>query len=110
MSVGRALCHPRSVCPICCTPHKKILVLLHVDHQENVCLWTKRVERSGQALSKMKLRELARLRLTQLMDETGLCCHSGIIDLDSGCCILKVKFSSTISVRSHEGNVSLRYR
>jgi DNA-binding IclR family transcriptional regulator len=28
----------------------------------------------------MDLRELARPRLTQLMDETGLLCHQGIID------------------------------
>lgn len=53
---------------------------LSLDHQENFCLWTRLVELSGHALSKMDLRELARPRLTQLMDTTGLLCHLGIID------------------------------
>ena len=44
---------------------------LSLDHQENFCLWTRLVELSGHALSKMDLRELARPRLTQLMDTTG---------------------------------------
>lgn len=48
---------------------------ISLDHQENYCLWTKLVELSGHALSKMDLRELARPRLTQLMDETGLLCR-----------------------------------
>ncbi len=46
---------------------------ISVDHQDNFCLWTKLVELSEHALSKMDLRELARPRLTQLMDETGYC-------------------------------------
>lgn len=33
----------------------------------------------GHALSKMDLRELARPRLTQLMDTTGLLCHPGLL-------------------------------
>ncbi|HAZ3611104.1 TPA: IclR family transcriptional regulator [Escherichia coli] len=76
---------------------------LSLDHQENFCLWTKLVELSGHALSKMDLRELARPRLTQLMDTTGLLCHLGIIDNGSAYYILKVESSATISVRSHEG-------
>lgn len=75
---------------------------LSLDHRENFCLWTKLVELSGHALSKMDLRELARPRLTQLMDTTGLLCHLGIIDNGSAYYILKVE-SSAISVRSHEG-------
>ena len=66
-------------------------------------MWTRLVELSGHALSKMDLRELARPRLTQLMDTTGLLCHLGIIDNGSAYYILKVESSATISVRSHEG-------
>lgn len=58
----------------------------------------------------MDLRELARPRLTQLMDETGLLCHLGIIDHESAYYILKVESSSTISVRSHEGKSLSLYR
>ncbi|MCU6175236.1 IclR family transcriptional regulator [Citrobacter cronae] len=83
---------------------------ISIDHQENYCLWTKLVELSGHALSKMDLRELARSRLTQLMDETGLLCHLGIIDHESAYYILKVESSSTISVRSHEGKSLSLYR
>ena len=53
---------------------------ISMDNQDNYCLWTKLVELAGQALSKMDLRELARPRLTRLMDECGLLCHLGIID------------------------------
>lgn len=80
---------------------------ISLDHQDNYCLWTKLVELSGHALSKMDLRELARPRLTQLMDETGLLRHLGIIDHENAYYILKVESSSTISVRSHEGKASL---
>jgi len=83
---------------------------LSIDHQENYCLWTKLVELSGHALSKMDLRELARPRLTQLMDETDLLCHLGLIDHESAYYILKVESSSTISVRSHEGKSLSLYR
>ncbi|EHE5994410.1 MFS transporter [Salmonella enterica] len=83
---------------------------ISLDHQENYCLWTKLVELSGHALSKMDLRELARPRLTQLMDETGLLCHLGIIDHENAYYILKVESSSTISVRSHEGKSLSLYR
>ncbi len=48
---------------------------ISMDNQDNYCLWTKLVELAGQALSKMDLRELARPRLTRLMDECGLLCH-----------------------------------
>src|SRR5699024_11750668 len=51
---------------------------LSLDHQENFCLWTRLVELSGHALSKMDLRELARPRLTQLMDTSGLLCRVGV--------------------------------
>ncbi len=54
-------------------------------------MWTRLVELSGHALSKMDLRELARPRLTQLMDTTGLLCHLGIIDNGSAYYILKVE-------------------
>ncbi|EFC6543097.1 IclR family transcriptional regulator, partial [Escherichia coli] len=83
---------------------------LSLDHQEKFCLWTKLVELSGHALSKMDLRELARPRLTQLMDTTGLLCHLGIIDNGSAYYILKVESSATISVRSHEGKSLSLYR
>lgn len=49
-----------------------------MDNQDNYCLWTKLVELAGQALSKMDLRELARPRLTQLMDQCGLLCHRAL--------------------------------
>ena len=68
------------------------------------------MELSGHALSKMDLRELARPRLTQLMDTTGLLCHLGIIDNGSAYYILKVESSATISVRSHEGKSLSLYR
>ncbi len=83
---------------------------LSLDHREKFCLWTKLVELSGHALSKMDLRELARPRLTQLMDTTGLLCHTGIIDNGSAYYILKVESSATISVRSHEGKSLSLYR
>ena len=57
---------------------------LSMDNQDNYCLWTKLVELAGQALSKMDLRELARPRLTQLMDQCGLLCHLGIIEMSWG--------------------------
>lgn len=83
---------------------------LRTDSQDNFCLWTKLVELSGQALSKMDLRELARPRLTRLMDETGLLCHLGIIDSTNAYYILKIESPSTISVRSHEGKSLSLYR
>jgi DNA-binding IclR family transcriptional regulator len=76
---------------------------LSMDNQDNYCLWTKLVELAGQALSKMDLRELARPRLTQLMDQCGLLCHLGIIDSGNAYYILKIESPATISVRSHEG-------
>ncbi len=72
--------------------------LLSLDHQERFIV-SRLVELSGHALSKMDLRELARPRLTQLMDTTGLLCHLGIIDNGSAYYILKVESSATISVR-----------
>ncbi|MGU3523576.1 IclR family transcriptional regulator [Enterobacteriaceae bacterium C23F] len=76
---------------------------LRMDSADNYCLWTRLVELAGQALSKLDLRELARPRLTQLMDECGLLCHLGITDRENAWYILKIESSSTISVRSHEG-------
>ncbi|UMX54917.1 hypothetical protein MJ524_20120 [Escherichia coli] len=75
-------------------------------------MWIKKlVELSGHALSKMDLRELARPRLTQLMDTTGLLCHLSIIDNGSAYYILKVESSATISdARSHEGKSLSLYR
>ena len=76
---------------------------LSLDSQDNYCLWTRLVELAGHAVSRMDLRELARPRLTQLMDESGLLCHLGIIDNGSAYYILKIESPATISVRSHEG-------
>ena len=83
---------------------------VRMDSQDNVCLWTKLVELAGQALSKMDLREIARPRLSQLMDQTGLLCHLGIIDNANAYYILKIESPSTISVRSHEGKSLSLYR
>jgi DNA-binding IclR family transcriptional regulator len=83
---------------------------IRTDSQDNYCLWTKLVELAGQALSKMDLREIARPRLTQLMDQTGLLCHLGIIDNTNAYYILKIESSATISVRSHEGKSLSLYR
>lgn len=83
---------------------------VRTDSQDNVCLWTKLVELAGQALSKMDLREIARPRLSLLMDQTGLLCHLGIIDNANAYYILKIESSSTISVRSHEGKSLSLYR
>ena len=58
----------------------------------------------------MDLRELARPRLTHLMDGTGLLCHLGIIDSTNAYYILKIESPSTISVRSHEGKSLSLYR
>lgn len=71
--------------------------------EDNYCLWTKLVELAEHALSKIDLRDIARKRLTQLMEQTGLLCHLGIIDGGNAYYILKIESSSTISVRSHEG-------
>lgn len=76
---------------------------LSLDSQDNYCLWTRLVELAGHAVSRMDLREMARPRLTQLMDESGLLCHLGIIDNGSAYYILKIESLATISVRSHEG-------
>lgn len=83
---------------------------ISMDNQDNYCLWTKLVELAGQALSKMDLRELARPRLTRLMDECGLLCHLGIIDHGNAYYILKIESPATISVRSHEGKSLSLYR
>ena len=45
------------------------------------------------------VRELARPRLTRLMDECGLLCHLGIIDQGNAYYILKIESPATISVR-----------
>ncbi|MEH0834914.1 IclR family transcriptional regulator [Pectobacterium cacticida] len=74
-----------------------------VDANDNYCLWTKLVELAEQALSKIDLRDISRARLTQLMEQTNLLCHLGIIDGENAYYILKVESPSTISVRSHEG-------
>lgn len=58
----------------------------------------------------MDLRELARPRLTRLMDECGLLCHLGIIDHGNAYYILKIESPATISVRSHEGKSLSLYR
>lgn len=84
--------------------------LISTDQQENYCLWMKLVELAEHALSKLDLRELARPRLTQLMDETGFLCHLGILDHENAYYILKVESPSTISVRSHEGKSLSLYR
>lgn len=77
--------------------------LLRLDSRDNYCLWTRLVELAAQAVGNMDLRELARPRLTQLMDDCGLLCHLGITDRENAWYILKIESSSTISVRSHEG-------
>ncbi|HAT2607581.1 TPA: IclR family transcriptional regulator [Kluyvera intermedia] len=84
--------------------------LLRIDSNDNYCLWTKLVELAGHALARMDLREIARPRLTELMDETGLLCHLGIIDDANAYYILKIESPSTISVRSHEGKSLSLYR
>lgn len=58
----------------------------------------------------MDLRELARPRLTQLMDTTGLLCHLGLLITAALITFLKVESSATISVRSHEGKSLSLYR
>ncbi|ACQ92795.1 transcriptional regulator, IclR family [Tolumonas auensis DSM 9187] len=83
---------------------------LRLDSNDNYCLWTKLVELAGHALSKIDLREIARKPLTDLMEDTGLLCHLGIIDKDNAYYILKIESASTISVRSHEGKSLSLYR
>ena len=63
---------------------------LRMDYQDNYCLWTRLVELAGHALGSMDLRELARPRLTQLMEECGLLCHLGITDRENAWYILKI--------------------
>lgn len=84
--------------------------LISTDSRDNYCLWTKLVELAGHALSQFDLRDIAKNRLTQLMEETNLLCHLGIINHDNAWYILKVESSSTISVRSHEGKRLSLYR
>ncbi len=81
-----------------------------LDVRDNYCLWTKLVELSEQALGKMDLRDIAKQRLTELMEDTGLLCHLGIIDDQNAYYILKIESTSTISVRSHEGKSLSLYR
>ncbi|WP_192457635.1 IclR family transcriptional regulator [Musicola keenii] len=76
---------------------------ISVDVNDNYCLWTKLVELAEHALSKIDLRDISRSRLTQLMEQTNLLCHLGIIDNENAYYILKIESPSTISVRSHEG-------
>lgn len=84
--------------------------LVRIDSRDNYCLWTRLVELAGHAVEKMDLRELARPRLTRLMDECGLLCHLGIIDDRNAYYILKIESTATISVRSHEGKSLSLYR
>lgn len=83
---------------------------IHSDGKDNFYLWTKLVELSGQALSHMNIVDIARAPLTELMNETGLLCHLGIIDHGYAYYILKIESSATISVRSYEGKALSLYR
>jgi len=83
---------------------------VRLDNNDNYCLWTKLVELAGHALSKIDLRDISRRPLTDLMEETGLLCHLGIIDNGNAYYILKIESTSTISVRSHEGKSLSLYR
>ena len=73
------------------------------DIHGNYCLWLKLVELSEYALNSLDIRDLVKPMLTQLMEETGLLCHLGIIDGMNAYYILKIESHSTISVRSFEG-------
>lgn len=77
--------------------------LITVDRNDRYRLWTRLVEFAGHALEKMDIREIARPRLTRLMQESNLLCHLGIIDGGHACYILKLESPATICVRSHEG-------
>lgn len=77
--------------------------LITLDRNDRYCLWTRLVEFAGYALEKMDIREIARPRLTRLMQESNLLCHLGILDGGHACYILKLESPATISVRSHEG-------
>ncbi|QTF10106.1 IclR family transcriptional regulator [Brenneria izadpanahii] len=81
-----------------------------MDIYDNYCLWTRLVELAGHALERMDIRDIARKRLTLLMQETDLLCHLGIIDNGNAYYILKIESTSTISVRSHEGKSLSLYR
>lgn len=84
--------------------------LITVDRNDHYCLWTRLVEFAGHALEHMDIRDIARPRLTRLMQETNLLCHLGIIDSGHACYILKLESAATISVRSHEGKSLSLYR
>lgn len=66
-------------------------------------LGIKLIELGEQAAGQLDLRELARPHLVELMQDTGLLCHLGVIEGDAAYYILKVESPGTIRVRSWEG-------
>lgn len=68
------------------------------------------IEFGEQAAGQLDLRDLARPHLTELMHDTGLLCHLGVIEGDAAYYILKVESQGTIRVRSWEGKRLSLYR
>ena len=62
------------------------------------------------AAGQLDMRELARPHLTELMHDTGLLCHLGVIEGDDAYYILKIESPGTIRVRSWEGKRLSLYR
>lgn len=73
------------------------------NEQGNFSLWLKLVELSSHVLDQIDLRSIAKPYLTQLMEDTGLMCHLGILNQSQAFYILKVESYSTIRVHSYEG-------
>lgn len=79
------------------------LRLLAQSEDGSLRLGLKLMELGSRSVEQLDLRRIAKDYLTQLMLETGLVCHLGILDDNDPIYLLKVDSKSTIQVRSWEG-------
>lgn len=81
----------------------KKLRLLAQSEDGSLRLGLKLMELGSRSVEQLDLRKIAKDHLTQLMLDTGLVCHLGILDGDDPIYLLKIDSQSTIQVRSWEG-------
>lgn len=105
-------CQGSALIPVLNAPKSSVYLLLEELKQLRLLsqgpdglyrLGIKLIEFGEQASGQLDMRELARPHLNDLMHETGLLCHLGVIEGDAAYYILKVESQGTIRVRSWEG-------
>jgi len=105
-------CQGSALVPVLGAPKSSVYLLLEELKQLRLLsqgsdglyrLGIKLIEFGEQASGQLDMRELARPHLNDLMHETGLLCHLGVIEGDAAYYILKVESQGTIRVRSWEG-------